>query len=431
MLNSLIARENHAERIRIALIGAGSMGLGIALQIKKTPGMELVVITDIDQDACRAAANAYGQPFEFWDQKTSPQDRNNVLLTTAPHFLEENSNSLEFDVLVESTNTIEFALHACLGAIRKKAHVVLMNAEVDLAFGPLLRIEAEKSGVTVTSDAGDQHGVLSTMIEEIKLWGFDISMAGNIKGFLRRHATASSLAEEARVRNLNPIQCCAYTDGTKLNIEMAVLANGLGLQPFTRGMEGPKAGDVREVFSKFDFTRYGDTGVVDYILGAEPGGGVFVVGRCEDKLQSQYLEYYKLGDGPFYLFYRPYHLCHLETPRAIWRSAECNDPILVPQLERPTDVFSFAKKDLMPGDSISRAIGGDEIYGLIDKQEIADQSGLIPIWLLDTEGDAKPRLKRPVAIDEAITWDDIELPDSPIVAAHELQRDKIKNRHDG
>lgn len=52
------------------------------------------------------------------------------------------------------------------------------------------------------------------MIHEIQLWGFEIIQAGNIKGFLNRHATASELEHEAAKRNLSPIQCCAYTDGT-------------------------------------------------------------------------------------------------------------------------------------------------------------------------------------------------------------------------
>jgi len=135
---------------------------------------------------------------------------------------------------------------------------------------------------------------------------------------------------EARVRRLNPIQCCAYTDGTKLGVEMCLVANATGLVPWLPGMEGPAANDVREVFDLFDFTKYGDQGVVDYILGAQPGGGVFVVGHCDDPIQARYLNYYKMGDGPFYLFYRPYHLCHLETPWAIGQAVLEHRPILRP-----------------------------------------------------------------------------------------------------
>jgi predicted homoserine dehydrogenase-like protein len=122
---------------------------------------------------------------------------------------------------------------------------VVLNAEVDLALGPILHDTAVRNGTVVMSDAGDQHGVLARMIDEIRLGSFRIVMAGNIKGFLNRYATAASLEREARIRNLDPIQCCAYTDGTKLNVEMGLIANGAGLVPWVPGMEGPKAKDVK------------------------------------------------------------------------------------------------------------------------------------------------------------------------------------------
>ena len=427
MLASLQDRNRRGRPIRVILVGAGAMGVGIALQIRMTPGMHLVAVTDIDSASALKACEVYGAPYEEIDEGQRPKNAEAVWLTKTPHYLATERDDFLADVLVESTNTISFAFNVCRAAIAKKMHIVLMNAEVDLALGPLLQWEASQAGIWMTSDAGDQHGVLARMIEEIKLWGFDIAMAGNIKGFLRRDATASSLIKEAEARHLNPIQCCAYTDGTKLNIEMAVIANGLGLRPHVRGMEGPEAKDVREVFDKFDFDRYQNGGVVDYLLGAEPGGGVFVVGHCRDELQAQYLDYYKLGEGPFYLFYRPYHLCHLETPRAIWTVAEHDKALLAPEHGRKTDVFSMAKRDLESGEEVRHAIGGDELYGLIDQQDIADVQGLVPIWLLEAEDNTKPRLRRTVAKDQAITWDDIEIPESGIVRAHDEQQKKTNS----
>ncbi len=413
MLDLLRERAAADDPIRVALVGAGSMGLGIAWQIGRTPGMRLVSVTDLDVSAARAAAEAYGSEAIEVTATTAlpePQDAP-VLLSDDPFFLLERPE-LRLDVVVESTNTIGFAGRVSEAAIDAGAHVVLMNAEVDLALGPWLIERAREHGVIVTSDAGDQHGVLARMIEEIRLWGFDIAMAGNIKGYLDRHATAAALAHEAAIRHLNPIQCCAYTDGTKLCIEMALVANGFGLVPWVTGMEGPRAADVRDVFDKFDFARYDSVGVVDYLLGAEPGGGVFVVGRCDDPLQARYLSYYKLGEGPFYLFYRPYHLCHLETTRAIGRAALYGQAVLQPWHGRVADVYAFAKRDLAVGETVEHGIGGDRFYGMIERCEVADANGLVPLALLEPEGVRKAVVSRALRMDVPLTYDDIILPDS-------------------
>jgi len=412
----------------VALLGCGAMGVGIAWQLRRTPGMRLVVAADRDSEALAAAAGAWGGEAAPWAEA---RGRPGVLaLARDLDWLEAGEPAC--DVLVEATNTIGFAGRACLQAVERGLHVVLMNAEVDLALGPLLQRRAAARGVVVTSDAGDQHGVLARMLEEIRLWGFRIAMAGNIKGFLDRHATAAGLVEEARKRRLNPVQCCAYTDGTKLGVEMALVANGTGLRPWVPGMEGPRAADVREVFSCFDFARYGVAegapGVVDYLLGAEPGGGVFVVGWCEDPLQQFYLRYYKVhAEGPWHLFYRPYHLCHLETPRAIALAALWGKAVLRPGHGRVADVFARAKQDLPAGTCVEHGIGGDLFYGLVEAAAPADGEGRVPIALLETgPGGAAPVLRRPLRRDQALTWDDLELPETELLRLHRLQQGECR-----
>jgi predicted homoserine dehydrogenase-like protein len=425
MYQALEERDRSAEPIRVALVGAGSMGVGIAWQIGHTPGMRLVAVTDIDLPAARRAADAHGGASAV----VGPGDRlpppGTVLVSRAPFYLDAPRPELGIDVVVESTNTIGFAARVCRSAIDAGMHVVLMNAEVDLALGPLLHHEARGRGVVVTSDAGDQHGVLMRMIDEIRLWAFRVVMAGNIKGFLDRHATAASLAHEARIRNLNPVQCCAYTDGTKLGVEMALVSNATGLVPWVPGMEGPPARDVHEVFTRFDFDRYGEEGVVDYILGAEPGGGVFVVGRCDDPLQREYLRYYKMGSGPYYLFYRPYHLCHLETTRAIALAALRREAVLEPSFGRVSDVYATARRDLASGEVFEHAIGGDLCYGVIERCTDADRLGKVPIALLEGEAGAQARVRRPVRADAPLDYDDVVLPDTELVVLFRRQAELL------
>lgn len=413
MLNELRYREKNGQSIQVVLIGAGAMGLGIAWQIGRTPGMEISAIVDKNIAAVEKAEAIYGKKVKRFDNAQQALD----------------DHTIPMDVLVESSNSIEAAADFCLRAIARKAHVILMNAEIDLVLGPYLQHEARKQGVVVTSDAGDQHGVLMRMIDEIEMWGFDIVQAGNIKGFLDRYATAESKREIAKKLHLNLIQCVAYTDGTKLNIEMALIANAANLTPFVPGMEGPRAQDVTEALNSFDFDAYQGQGRVDYLLGAKPGGGVYVIGKCDDEFQAQYLNYYKVQNKfPYYLFYRPYHLCHLETTRAIALAALYNKAVLTPQYGRLTDCFTYAKQSLPANTEIQHGIGGDEMYGMIRETRLADTENHLPIGLLTAEGQAKPRLLRAVEKDQPILITDVELPDNKLRRLFTKQQELLANK---
>ena len=411
MLKELKQREAEGNPIRVGLVGAGAMGLGIALQIGKTPGMELVFVADYREQAARAAEAAYGGEVEVGADATS--------------LIEKHAGRM--DVFVEATNTIGPAADYCLAALEAGAHVVLMNAEVDLMLGRYLARIGEEKGLVVTSDAGDQHGVLVRMCEEIEMWGFDLVQVGNIKGFLDRYATPESIRDEAEQRHLSPVQCCAYTDGTKLSIEMALVANATGTIPLQPGMVGPVCDSVNEVLDYFNFDQYGDQGRVDYILKAVPGGGVYVVARSDDPLQARYMDYYKMGKPPYYVFYRPYHLCHLETPRAIALAALWDKPVLTQEHGRLTDVFTYAKRDLKAGELIEEGIGGDAVYGLIDATANGEANDQIPIGLLEPSGEEKGRVKRDVAKDQIVTFADIELPGTRLVELFNLQQEQIGN----
>ena len=375
------------------------MGLGIAYQIGKTPGMRLSFVADQNEAAARQGAEKYGKP--------------TLITTDAMAALRD--EKVPCDVLVEATNSIVAAYDYCLAAIERRAHCVLMNAEVDAILGYLLREAAAKQGVLVTSDGGDQHGVLARMMEEIEMWGFDIVQAGNMKGFLERHRDLAGTVDIAKKLGLSTVQCLAYTDGSKLNIEMSVIANEYGLTPFVPGMEGPRADKVEDVVNLFDFDKYNGQGRVDYILGAKQhGGGVYVVGRCDDSFQQGYLNYYKVTNRhPYYLFLRPYHLCHLETPRAVALAALYGKAVCTMRQGRVTDCFAYAKRDLKPGDRIEHAIGSDEVYGLIMEAKAADAANLVPQGVLDVEGSPeRPVVKRAIPKDQPVNWDDIDFPDT-------------------
>lgn len=373
------------------------MGRGVAMQVSVTSGLHLSWVCDVELEAAQKAVASEEQALSGTD---------------CSQFLQEHP----IDVLVECTNSIGPAANYCLTAFEHQTNVVLMNAEIDLALGPLLQHRAQQAGVNLSSDAGDQHGVLASLIAEAKLMGFEIIQAGNIKGFLDRQATPESIKLEAEKRRLSPTQCCAYTDGTKLHIEMAVLANALGYLPPPGGMTGPRATHVQEALHLFDFSHYENTPRIDYLLGAEPNGGVYLIVRPQKNLppeQAFYLKYYKLGNGPEYLLYRPYHLCHLETPKAIFSTA-AGQPLLT-QNQQSCDVYAYAKRNLAAGSHILHAIGSAECYGLVEPLN----SQRIPITLLEEN----TTLKKPLAKDQALTLEDLDLPDNQLTALwHEQQK---------
>jgi predicted homoserine dehydrogenase-like protein len=299
--------------VRVAIVGAGAMGRGLFYQCCRTPGIRCVGIADIEIERAEACTAMMGRAYAAAGTARDVREalsRGAVAVCGDGMLLAECEGA---DVLIESSNCIGHAARFAIAALQSRKHLVLMNSEIDLIFGPYLAELAHRNGLVYTSCDGDQHGVLKHLVDDLTLWGFDLVMAGNMKGFLDRYANPTSIVPEADKRNLGYKMCTAYTDGTKLCIEMALLANALGLATPVPGMHGPRAAQVREVFGLLDiealWRRHGP--FVDYVLGAQPDGGVFAIGRCEHPYQQEMMAYYKMGKGPFYLFYRPYHLCHV------------------------------------------------------------------------------------------------------------------------
>lgn len=381
--------------VRVGVVGAGSMGKGLFRQLMKTGGLTCVALADIRVERSIACVEEFGCPYRRVDSVASMR---NAMRDEVVAVCEDGMLLSECDVVVEASSSVGPAGRICEAALKNGKHVVMMNAEADLMFGPFFLELARAHQVTYTSCDGDQHGVLSRLIDEITLWGFDLVLAGNIKGFLDRYSDPTKIIPEADKRNLDYKMATAYTDGSKLNIEMALLANGYNLRTDRIGMQGPPANDVQEALRLFDLERIWKSGqpVVDYLLGAQPGGGVFVIGHCEDRYQQSMMHYYKMGQGPFYLFYRPYHLCHVEAMKCIVEAVYEKKSLLQPIYGFKTMVNTFAKRDLKQGEVLD-GLGGYTCYGLIE-------NGLdgLPICLANDVV-----LKRDIRVDEKIGWDDV------------------------
>ncbi len=388
--------------VRIGIIGVGAMGRELLYQSRLNPGVETVAVCDRDLSRCTGALAWMKLPHRVVDSPRGVEEavaRGEVAVCEDGRLLAE---CPLLEAVVESSSSVASAIGPAHSALRHGKHLILMNSELDLTFGPLLAREARAHGVVCTSADGDQHGVLARVLRDLARWGFAPVMAGNIKGFLDRRADPTSIAPEADKRRLDHRMCAAFTDGSKLNIEMALVANAFGMRTPAPGMTGPRAARVEEVLTLFDFDRLwgGGAPLVDYILGAEPGGGVFAVGHCDDPYQRGMMAYYKMGDGPFYLFTRPYHLCHIEAMETVLDAA-AGRALLTPDHGFSTNVFAYAKRDLKAGERLD-GVGGYTCYGLIENtaDDAADPG--IPLCLAEDVV-----LTRPVPRDGKIPLADI------------------------
>lgn len=409
--SELKKREAQGNPVRVAMIGAGFMGRGIALQMaNSTPGMKLVAIANRHLEGARRAYHEAGvdnaKAAETVQQVSSLIAENTPVVT-------ENAMAVcqaeGIDAVIEVTGTIEYSARLVLEAINHAKHVVLMNAELDGTIGPILKVYADKAGVVITNADGDQPGVIMNLYRFVKTIGVKPVLCGNIKGLQDPYRNPTTQAAFAKQWGQQPHMVTSFADGTKISFEQAIVANATGMKVAKRGMFGPTVEPgtpLQEVADLYPLDAVLDgPGIVDYVVGAEPGPGVFVLGTHDHPRQQHYLNLYKLGTGPLYCFYTPYHLCHFEAPLTAARAVLFNDAAIAPTCGTRVDVVATAKIDLKAGQTLD-GMGYFMTYGLCENSEIVKSEQLLPIGL--AEG---CRLLRDIPKDQVLTYSDIELPE--------------------
>lgn len=394
------------KQISVAVIGIGSIGKGLVYQVNATPGMKPVAIADIYINKAIDCAKWLNFDYEVVNTLSDLNyaiQRGKVAVTDRGDLI---AASGLVHVMIESSNAVyEGAMHA-LTAIKHHQHVVMMNFEAEMMYGPVLLKAAQEEGVVYTCADGDQPTVIKRMIDEIELWGLDIVMAGNIKNYLDRYTDPVKIAPEADKRTLDHKMCSSYTDGTKLCVEMAVLANAINGKTAVPGMFGHRMKHVNEIFNYVNFDEVWDRKhpLVDYVLGSEPKGGVFVVAHTADKFQQYTFNWFPpdVGPGPYYVFSRPYHLGHIEAMQCVAEAYLDGTARLQPVHGMRTNVHTFAKRDLKAGERLD-GMGGFNSYGLIENLDTNLNNHGLPILLNDNL-----KLKRDIAKDERIALEDVE-----------------------
>jgi predicted homoserine dehydrogenase-like protein len=421
---ALAKRQAQNNPVKVALVGAGFMGRGILLQIARSvPGMEVVAVYNRSvEGAMRAYREAGIADFRIVNELSALEERISIgkySITEDPMLLCRAHN---IDVIVEVTGAVEFSSRIVYEAIKNAKHVVLMNAELDGTVGPILKVYADRAGVIITNADGDQPGVEMNLFRFVKGLGVKPVLCGNIKGLQDPYRNPTTQEGFAKKWGQNPAMVTSFADGTKISFEQAIVANATGMTIGKRGMFGPSVTPgkhLKDILDNYplDILLNGP-GIVDYVVGAEPGPGVFVLGTHDDPRQQHFLNLYKLGEGPLYLFYTPYHLCHFEVPTTCARAVLFQDATIAPSGAPRIDVVATAKIDLKAGDTLD-GIGCYMTYGQCETNSITLKENLLPMGL--AEGCI---LTKDILRDQVITYKDVILPKERFVDALRLEQDK-------
>ena len=405
--NALKARAQAGNPVKVAMIGAGFMGRGIANQIlNSVPGMKLVAISNRSLDvAKRAYAEAGAEDVKVVDTVSELEEA----IAQGQYAVTEDAMLLckasGIDALIEVTGAIEFGAHVVMEAIANRKHIILMNAELDGTVGSILKVYADRAGVILSASDGDQPGVEMNLYRFVKSIGLTPLLCGNIKGLQDPYRNPTTQEGFAKQWGQKAHMVTSFADGSKISFEQAIVANATGMKVAKRGMLGyDYRGHVDEMTKMYDIDQLKELGgIVDYVVGTKPGPGVFVFATHDDPKQRHYLNLYKLGEGPLYSFYTPYHLCHFEVPLSVARAVLFGDAVMAPLGGPLVDVVTTAKIDLKAGETLD-GIGYYMTYGQCENYDVVQSQNLLPMGL--AEG---CRLKRDIPKDQVLTYDDVEL----------------------
>ncbi len=393
--------------IGVALVGAGYSARHIAAQIIGSfPGMHLAVVLNRTPSAAIAALDDAGAQNV---RSVGSADEVEDTIAKGGYCVTDNADAVwgaeSIEAVIETTGEVEYGAWVALQSINAAKHTFVLNCEMDATVGPLLKQYADKKGVIYSNSDGDEPGVASNLARHVRTMGFEVVGAGNLKGLYDVHRTPETQRSFAEAHNQKARMVTSFVDGTKLSMELTVTANALGFGVAKRGMYGVACDDVRTCLEHFPQGAFQPgRGIVDFLLGAAPHTGAFVIGHTDHPMKREYLEYLKMGKGPFYVFYTPFHLPQLEIPITVSRGVLCGDAAVAPIGKPYCDTVAIAKKPLKRGDVLD-GIGGYTNYSLIDNFETSVRENLLPMGVTKN-----CVVKHGVAMDAALTYDDVELP---------------------
>lgn len=404
---ALKAREAEGNPIRVGIVGAGFMGEGLTNHIVNTvPGMRVVAISNRHPERAAEVFRYAGVEPVIVDSEKQFDDvvRSGRAAVTDDALVLCRSDNV--DIVCEITGAVDFGAQVLLEAFSHGKDVVLLNAEVEATLGPILHTYADKGGAILSACDGDEPGVQLGLYRWVKSLGLEPRVIGNVKGLQDPYRNPTTQQGFAEKWGQNPRMVTSFADGSKISFEQAIVANATGFTVQKRGMSrGLEYRDdvmkIGQIYDIEELRRLG--GIVDYVVGT-PLTKVYVLAEHADPKQQHYLNFYKLGEGPLYSFFVPYHLVHFDVPNSIARVALYRDSSSKPLGGPLVEVCAVAKRDLRAGETLDD-YGEYMTYGEAVGADEMSERRLLPEGLV--EGCV---LRRDIAQDEVITYHDVELP---------------------
>ncbi len=425
LVKELELRQERNQPIGVGLVGVGQMGAGIIAQIDLMQGMDVVAAADIDLQRAAAAFHNIGlsedQVVTLPANATVAQA--NQALAAGKRIVTSNAALLPevaaVEAVIEATGLPSIGAQVAYRTILARRHIILLNVETDVTVGYLLKRMADAAQVVYTTSAGDEPGSLKELYDFARALGFEVVAAGKGKNNpLDRTATPQQLMEQAKRQDMNPKMLTEFVDGSKTMVEMTAVANATGLVPDISGMHGPRAtpDTLAQIFCpKEDGGILSQRGVVDYALG-DIAPGVFLIITTEQPKVIKDLKYLRLGPGPYWALYRPYHLANIETPISVAQAVLLKQTTLAPQGPPVAETTTVAKRDLRAGEVLD-GLGATTVHGGIERADVAREGKMLPLGLSE-----RARVRRDIAQGQTLTYDDVELDErSFIVHARRLQ----------
>ncbi|TGS64946.1 homoserine dehydrogenase [Mesorhizobium sp. M3A.F.Ca.ET.174.01.1.1] len=395
LARDLARRAAEGKPVRIGVIGSGEMGTDLVTQGMLMPGISVAAISTRRPHTAREAIRiAYGNEAMAAEAETASKvsqaiESGRIAITSNEMLV---TNPL-IDVVIDATGKPGVAADFDLMAMEHGKHLVMMNVEADVTIGCYLKQQADRLGVVYSVGAGDEPSSCMELIEFASALGYTIVSAGKGKNNPLNHdAVPDDYRKEALRRNMNPRMLVEFVDGSKTMVEMCAIANATGLVPDIAGMHGPKADRdqlAKVLIPRADGGILSKKGVVDYTIGKGVAPGVFVIVEATHPRVVERMDDLHVGHGPYYSFFRPYHLTSLEVPLTAARIMLYGRPDMVPLPKPVAEVCAVAKRDLAPGETFDAI--GETCYRswTMDIAE-ARASRAVPVGLLEGGKVLKP-----------------------------------------
>ncbi len=413
LYKALIEREKSGNPIQAAIVGAGYIGRGAIIQASYMKGIRVAAIINRTVDKAILSLSGCKEPLPYklcssaaevdrciFDGVVAISDNYQYLLDS------------KVDIVIDTTGDPEYGAMLAVDVIRSRKNI-LSPPELDIAIGPVLAKMATEHGVVYSGHDGDEPGVIMKLYYQVLAMGFEVTSVGKFKSFNDRYANPETVKQWAEKYGQSAQKIASFADGTKLNIEMGLVSNATGFLPDIRGMHMPN-GVLEDVLGFLRPIAYGGLlsrdGVVDVVSGVNPAGGVFVIGKVENPQVQVDMQYYKMGSGPYYLFYVPYHLPSVQLMAGAAEAVLFHSPVIVPLPHAPlVNVAGFAKRDL-PAGTVLDGIGGYMYYGLLDTIMRLRETDFLPVSL--AKGAV---LNRALAKDDMICRSDVTVSEDTVL----------------